>query len=71
MADGKTHCQRVLFERFKGPGVPLEEEPRHFEACARQWIHELENQLATSIGISQDHGLANVVPRPGLEPGTN
>jgi len=51
MADGKTHCKRVLLERFKGLNSPGGTEPEHFDSCAREWIHELENRFAMSIRI--------------------
>jgi lysyl-tRNA synthetase class 1 len=51
MADGKTYCKRVLLERFKGLDIPAGGELARFDACARQWIHELENQFGAKICI--------------------
>jgi lysyl-tRNA synthetase class 1 len=42
MADSKTYCKRVLFERFKSLDVPVEKEFEHFAVYAREWIKELE-----------------------------
>jgi lysyl-tRNA synthetase class 1 len=49
MADGKTYCKRVLFDRFKSLDVPVEKEFEHFAAYAREWIAELENQASIKI----------------------
>ena len=49
MADGKTHCKRVLFERFKSLDTSVEKEVEHFDFSARQWIGELENQSGIKI----------------------
>ena len=47
MVDGKTHCRRVIFERFKSLGTPVEKEFEHFDIHARQWIGE----VSTSVGL--------------------
>jgi lysyl-tRNA synthetase class 1 len=49
MADNKTYCKRVLFERFKSLDVPVEKEFEHFAVYAREWIAELENQADIKI----------------------
>ena len=56
MADGKTHCKRVLLERVKGSDVPVEMESEHFDACARQWVRELESQFAMTISFCAPPG---------------
>jgi lysyl-tRNA synthetase class 1 len=40
MADGKTHCKRVIFRQLAKVG---------FEARARQWLGEVENQFGIKI----------------------
>jgi len=42
MADGKTHCRRVLFEGFKSGGAP-------FEAQARESLGRVEANLGIKI----------------------
>lgn len=41
MSDEKTHCRRVIFERFKSLDTTAEKELEHFSAYARDWIEEL------------------------------
>ena len=51
MGDGKTHCRRVIFERFKSLDVPVEKEFEHFDVYARQWIGEASTSLGHPIPI--------------------
>lgn len=52
MADSKTYCKRVLFERFKSLDASVEKEYEHFNSYARQWIGELEQQSNLKIQLS-------------------
>ena len=47
MADGKTHCKRVLSERFQD--TPGEKEFERFSAHARQWVGKLQNQISIKL----------------------
>lgn len=51
MADGKTYCKRVLFERFKSLDTPVEKELEHFNSSVRKWISDLTNQVGVSINL--------------------
>jgi len=51
MGDGKTHCRRVIFERFKSLDTPAEKEFEHFSAYARDWITEVAGQSGLQISI--------------------
>jgi lysyl-tRNA synthetase class 1 len=51
MADSKTYCKRVLFERFKSLDVPVEKEFEHFAVYAREWIDELEQRSNLKIPL--------------------
>lgn len=51
MADGKTHCRRVIYERFKSLDTPVEKEFEHFDVHARQWIGEVSTSLGRPIPI--------------------
>lgn len=51
MADGKTYCKRVLFERLKSLDTPVEKEFEHFDFYARQWIDEVANQSGIKINM--------------------
>ncbi len=49
VADGKTHCRRVLLERFKSEDASAEKEFEHFDFYARQRLGEIENQSGMKI----------------------
>ncbi len=49
MSDHKTHCKRVLFERFKGAEALHEKGSAHFDVAARQWIGEVQNRSGITI----------------------
>ena len=51
MTDGKTHCKRVLFERFKSLDTPVEKEFEHFDFYAREWIGAVGNQARVQITV--------------------
>jgi len=49
--DKKTHCLRVLFDRFKGLDTTAEKEFEEFDFYGRQWIKDLEKQFDIKIEI--------------------
>lgn len=51
MADGKTYCKRVLFERFKSLDTPVEKEFENFDFHARQFVAELSSACGKPIPI--------------------
>jgi lysyl-tRNA synthetase class 1 len=51
MADEKTYCKRVIFERFKSLDTSVEKEFQHFDFYAREWIADLENQAGLKINV--------------------
>ncbi len=51
MFDGKTHCKRVLFARFKSLDTPVEKQIEYFDQNAREWIGELETKFALKIAV--------------------
>ena len=51
MTDGKTHCRRVLFERFKSLDTPAEKEFEHFDFYARQFVAESSDAYGKPITI--------------------
>ena len=51
MTDGKTHCKRVIFERFKSLDTPVEKEFEHFDFHARQFVAEAGTTFGKPIPI--------------------
>ena len=51
MADGKTHCKRVLFERFKSLDTPAEKECEHFDFHAREFVAEVSAVCGKPVPI--------------------
>ena len=53
MADGKTHCKRVLLQEFKNMDGPGQKQVQQFNSRARQWLSEIE--INAGIKISMDN----------------
>ena len=53
MAKGKRHCQRVLFDKFKGIDTNADREWEYFNAYAHDWLKELEEHFDLSISIER------------------
>jgi len=51
MTDGKTHCKRVIFERFKSLDTPVEKEFEHFDFHARQFVSKAGTTFGKPIPI--------------------
>jgi lysyl-tRNA synthetase class 1 len=51
MADGKSHCRRIILEEFKSVDTPVEKEFANFQSYAREWIEKLESQSGIKIDI--------------------
>lgn len=54
--DEKTHCKRVIFERFKSLDTSVEQEFQHFDFYAREWIGELQIKFGQAISLEPSKG---------------
>lgn len=51
LADGKTHCRRLLFDRFQCLNSGIEKEVERFQFQARQWLEKLADKWGIEIEL--------------------